>query len=356
MLGGVLVVIAVLAGVAVGAGFMYASSLDSAMSLGGDEQAVRDVLGPEQEDAGAFYALAVGSDMRTAGEDGLYYDPTSGANGTGYSDVIMLVRVDPDAKVVTLLTIPRDTPITGAAGKPAKLNSAYHDGGPAQLISAVEDLTGVQISHYAEISGLGLEQLIDGLGGIDADVEQSFSFTTIASDEVYLEEGRQHLDGAQALALANMRTQYDSDQDVHRQSGARQVVAGILEAVRDRSVVEIPGVVQQAAGCLRTDMDTGDLVNLALALGGSFTVYTGSGPNQGSMDPYTSPTHFIDDSLWLCYVDDEGWQRVIAAVDAGEDPSDISYDGDLVHYAGQPEETWLQGLVTPDDMTGTIPL
>ena len=345
----VLAVVLALAAIGVAAALLYKNSIDSAMSLGDDKGKIESVL-TDTPASKPFYALVVGSDLRGASDDQALNDTTSGENGTGFSDVIMLVRVDAAHSKVTLLSVPRDTPIDDGAGGYMKLNWAYHNGGAPQLIATVEGITGVKISHYAEVSGEGLENLVDSLGGIIANVPQSFNYTTFTGERVYLEQGVQHLNGAQALALSNMRMQYADDQDANRQSGARQVVTGIINAVKDRPVIELPGTVSKAASCVRTDMNTDELIEIARMMGGSPTVYSGSAPYKGSLDLYTTPTHSANDAIWLCYVNTAGWLRVVQVVDAGDDPSTVSYDKDVVHYAGQPESTWDRGLVAPDEL------
>lgn len=345
---GILIGIVVLVGAGVAAAMVYKNSLDSAMSLGNDAKEIENAL-TDLPASKPFYALVVGSDLRGATDQTALNNTESGENGTGFSDVIMLVRVDAAKSKVTLLSVPRDTPISDGAGNYMKLNWAYHNGGAPQLISTVESIAGVKISHYAEISGEGLEHLVDSLGGISANVPQSFSYTTFTGEKVYLEEGMQHLNGAQALALANMRMQYADDQDANRQSGARQVVTGIINAIKDRPVVEIPGAVSNAASCLRTDMTTDDAIEIVRMMGSSPAVYSGSAPYKGSLNLYTTPTRSENDAIWLCYVNDAGWKRVMSTVDSGDDPSTVSYDKDVVHYAGQPESTWSQGLVEPSE-------
>ena len=251
------VVIAVLAVVGVAGSFWYVKTLDVAMALGDDADQIRAELvnAPAGE---PFYVLLLGSDLREN------YDAetvATGANGTGYSDVIMLMRVDTANSKVTLLSIPRDTPYVDADGKIMKLNAVYHSQGAVGLIREVQKLTGVEIAHYAEIGGNEFVALVDGLGGISVDVPVGMDYTTLTGDRVYLKSGLQHLNGAEALAVANNRIVYSSDQDANRQKGARLVVQALIDAIRTRPVAQIPGILTEAAACVRTDMTVAEIAS-----------------------------------------------------------------------------------------------
>ena len=97
-------------------------------------------------------------------------------------------------------------------------------------------------------------------------------------------------------------------------------------------------------------MSVGDIVDLVNKVGGSVTVYMGTAPNAGGRNPYAPYDPPKEGYQWLDYVDDEGWKRVMEMFTNGEDISQVSYKGDLVHYAGQPEDTWDRGLVAPEDL------
>lgn len=45
-------------------------------------------------------------------------------------------------------------------------------------------------------------------------------------------------------------------------------------------------------------------------------MYSCTGPSDGAINEEAG-------GLWMCYEDPEGWARLMAAVDAGEDPGNI---------------------------------
>ena len=346
----VLVVLAVLIGGGAAGAAWYLGSINNAMSLGDKADDIKEALADIVEPDEAFYMLVLGIDARegAAAERVLMNHPeyaadeSHGSGETVTTDTIMLVRVDTKHSKVSLLTIPRDTPYTFKDGHIGKLNSVYSESGATGTIAAVQEITGLDIAHYTEVDAFGLIDLVDGLGGITVDVPIAFEYVNLAGDYVYLDAGVQQINGAQALALSGMRVLYDGkNRDVKRQAAGRQVVQGLLDAILSQPATEIPNTVKNAASCVKTDLSVSEIMDIVNEVGTKVDVITGSGPSAGSADPY------VEGEPWLCYVNDDGWNRIIDAFTAGEDIGKVKFKGDVVHYAGQPKETWSEGLVKP---------
>lgn len=114
---------------------------------------LRQILVDTDEAKDPFYVLLLGTDGRP-GED------------TYRADSIILARIDPTQKQATLISIPRDTKVV-YNGSTMKINACHTYGGAEAMVQAVNELCGVQISHYAEVSFDGMQSLIDSVGGID---------------------------------------------------------------------------------------------------------------------------------------------------------------------------------------------
>ena len=108
-----------------------------------------------------FYMMLIGSDKR---ED----DEEMGAR----SDTNIVVRIDPVNNQATLVSIPRDTMIDIDGYGTNKFNAAYNYGGAAAAIREASQLTGVDISHYAEVNFDALVSLVDAVGGVDVVVDE----------------------------------------------------------------------------------------------------------------------------------------------------------------------------------------
>lgn len=165
-----LAVVVVLVGGVAAYGAWYTSSLASNMALDAQEQSeLSSVLAPSDSQMEPFYVLLVGSDnWETYGER---------------SDALVLVRIDPVGHVITMVSVPRDTPYE-YNGKVEKINQMFAVNGAAGAVTAVQDLTGVKISDYVEIEFAGLAEFVDSIGGIYVDVPYTIDYQEIGRAHV----------------------------------------------------------------------------------------------------------------------------------------------------------------------------
>ena len=152
--------------------------------------------------------LLVGSDSREGIDPN---DPNAGvfigeAVEGKRTDTIIVARVDPGAKSIDLVSVPRDlwVPIAGT-GENGRVNSAFNgEGGEARLVSTVEDFLDIEINNYAEINFSGFQAIIDSLGGVsiwfDNPVRDPKSGLDVPS------AGCHALSGFDALAFARSRS------------------------------------------------------------------------------------------------------------------------------------------------------
>lgn len=147
-----------------------------------------------------FTMLFIGVD---SSKDGV----TSGYNG----DVLLLATFNPSTLRATITSIPRDTYIKTACsnGNYRRINTTTWGSSSTCAVKTVESLFDVDIDYYAKINFKGVVSLVDAVGGIDVDVPYSFceqnSSRQWGDNTVYVKEGKQHLNGEQALALARNR-------------------------------------------------------------------------------------------------------------------------------------------------------
>lgn len=310
----------------VGFGVWFVISLNGKLAQGVDAEAQNALTAVASGEP--FYALILGSDSR---EGSGTSDDEYESGDYERSDVMMLVRVDPKDRKLTIVSIPRDTPYQDEAGGWSKINECFNWGGAAASIKAVEKQTGVKISHYASVRFSDLQAIVDRVGGVDVDVDIPLSYEdALTGEDVYLEPGRQHLDGQHAQLFARARKDYDEDQDEHRQENVRQLMVAVLQKVLEVPVTDLPGTVMDLAQYVSTDMAVGDFTSLALAFaGGEMTVYEASGPWDGDLNPDGW-------DLWMCYQNPEGWAKLMAAVDAGEDPEYVEDEYDATSILWPP--------------------
>lgn len=159
-----------------------------------------DIKSTEASLTKPFTMLLIGVD---SSKDGV----TSGYNG----DVLLLVTFNPNTLKATITSVPRDTYLKTACsnGSYRRINTTTWGSSASCAVKTMEKLFDVDIDYYAKINFKGVVQLVDAVGGIDVDVPYSFceqnSSRVWGSKTVFVEKGKQHLNGEQALALSRNR-------------------------------------------------------------------------------------------------------------------------------------------------------
>ena len=193
--------------------------------------------------------LIVGSDKR---EIGAVYDPiTEGQR----ADTMMLLHV-PESGNPALVSLPRDSFVKIPDHRSNKLNAAYSEGGPKLLVKTIENLSGLTIDHYVEVSMLGVQTLVDAVDGVnlcyDADVND-------ADSGMVWSAGCHDADGPTALAFSRMRKS-DPLGDIGRTMRQRQVVSKLIGKATSTSTILSPSrqktLVGATADNLTTDTDS----------------------------------------------------------------------------------------------------
>ena len=177
-----------------GAALAYMGILNGKLSFGIDDE-TRGAL-VDKSLSEPFYMLLMGTDKS---ED----RDASGEFGDAYrSDSMMLARIDPQQKKVTLVSIERDTLVDIDGYGINKINAAYALGGPSLAVKTVSEFAGVPISHYAEINFDGFKAVVDALGGVDVNVSIDIDDPEAGGS---LSAGEQTINGDQALILCRSR-------------------------------------------------------------------------------------------------------------------------------------------------------
>ena len=183
----------------------------------------------------------------------------------GLSDTMLLLRFDPTAEKVTILSIPRDTRVDLAQYGVQKINIANEYGGPALTTEAVSNLLdGVKIDKYVRLNIQGVEKLIDALGGVTVNVPKDMKYTDF-SQHLYidLKKGRQHLDGDKATQF--LRFRYDAYGDISRIQRQQMLMRSVVEqTLQPSTILKIPKILSVIQSHIDTDLTIKEL----MAVGG----------------------------------------------------------------------------------------
>ena len=283
-------------GLSGGGGKNYLSGLSSVLT---DANAARD----------PFNVLLLGTDGRP-GED------------TYRSDSIILAHVDPKKKTVSLVSIPRDTKVT-YKGSVMKLTESHSYGGPEAVAACVEDLCGIDLNYYAEVSFDGMKALVDAVGGIDINVPEGDEVDDPDAGPVTIEAGQQHMDGEAALTFCRARHQF-ADGDYARMRHQRMVLGALANQIlNNMDITKIPSVLSSLSDMLITTMDVDDILAVMQALKGLDTNNIWS----ANLPSYADDTTMVDGKSYV-FVYEDALKEMMDRVKAGEDPKGPQTWGD----------------------------
>jgi LCP family protein required for cell wall assembly len=214
-------------------------------------------------------ALVIGYDKRLGPESSM----------GSRSDTIMLVRADPQKKVVSMMSFPRDLLVTipgceGQAPFTGRINEAYTYCGPRGTLRTVKELTHIPINYIVTVNFVGFRDIVDKLGGVYVDVDHRY-FNDNANGENYatidLHSGYQHLNGNQALDYARFR---HTDSDLYRVVRQQNFVKALKQQVSTNwSLARIPSIVNTITKNVEVGVGGGKTLDVGTLYGYANLVY-----------------------------------------------------------------------------------
>ena len=308
LLGVLAVVMVVILGGA-GAAFGYINQLETNMNDEITPEIQEALEAPAAYDGGTFYMLLMGTDGSKERSQSEQY-----AGDNFRSDSMILTRVDPENKKVTMISLHRDTEIEIEGYGMQKLNASYAIGGPAAAIKTVSQMAGVPISHYAEINFDGFKDIVDALGGVEVDVPMEINDKQAGG---HVDAGKQTLNGDQALILCRSRHAYDEygDGDRYRAANQRMVLGAIAKKILSADVATMASTVEALSKYVTTDFRVTDILALANSMQGldpSKDIYSAMEPTESE---YRNDT-------WYEKLDVDAWNAMMNRMKEGLPPTE----------------------------------
>lgn len=183
------------------------------------------------------------------------------------SDAIIVASIDPDAKTVNLLSIPRDSRviIPGHQGYD-KIAHAFFYGGPELAVRTVESFLQVPIDHYVVIDWQAFINVVDILGGVDITVEHTMNYNDPYQNlSIHLAKGYQHLDGQKAGEYVRFR--HDELGDIGRVERQEKFFIALKnQLLQTGTLLKLPSLVTTLNQYIHTDIDIYTMMKLAMAV------------------------------------------------------------------------------------------
>jgi polyisoprenyl-teichoic acid--peptidoglycan teichoic acid transferase len=247
----ILIGVAVLLVAAMGAGLLYAATIDRSLTtnlnrgveLPTDESSLRPPK--EANETGTLNYVLLGSDSRDPGNE-----------GNGRSDTILVVHLNAKRDKAYIISFPRDMWVNVPGYGRNKINAAFAFGGAPLAVRTLEDLTGVRMDHVVLIDFEGFIRLTEDLDGVTVTNKNSFS-----SHGFDYPEGKITIAGEEALWFVRERKLLPGG-DLARAENQRNVIKAIMQKGLSAQVISDPrtfiSFVGDVAKHLTVDNDLSD--------------------------------------------------------------------------------------------------
>ena len=167
----------------------------------------------------------------------------------GRTDAILLVRVDPQTRSATLISVPRDICTANCRTDGQRINEVWHREGPVAMLQKISDLLGVQADYWITMDFSGFRRLVDFFGGVEVDVlaeiyDSTYPNATDTGFEPFeLKAGIQHLDGDMALRYIRSRRTVGNFGRDERQR--QMVIALAQQAISPQVIIDSPALLYE---------------------------------------------------------------------------------------------------------------
>lgn len=198
-----------------------------------------------------------------------------GHGGAMLTDSLMVVSVDQEKKDVKMFSLPRDLWVKYnepcSVGYQGKINAVYMCGlensnndkkvAAEKLRATVNKITGVDVQYSVMADWTAVREVTNVLEGIDVDIYADdprglYDYAT----ELKLSQGKHHLNGEQALALARARNSHGgyglSKSNFDREKNQQRIVMAMREKALNVGVLSNPDKVFRIMDSLNENIKT----------------------------------------------------------------------------------------------------
>jgi polyisoprenyl-teichoic acid--peptidoglycan teichoic acid transferase len=180
------------------------------------------------------------------------------------SDTLMLLRLDPDQRAISALSVPRDLAVPIPGHGLSKINAAYGEGGLDLTTRTVEKLLSFpghpfRINHAITATFDGFTEVVNRLHCVYVDVDRRYYHSNAGLppsqqySEINIQPGYQRLCGTKGLAYARYR---HGDNDLVRAARQQQFVSDLKQQAGGGNLFgKLKSLVKIFAKTTETDAD-----------------------------------------------------------------------------------------------------
>ena len=187
------------------------------------------------------------------------------------SDTIIIASINQDTGAVKLCSVYRDTFLNLGNDTYTKCNAAYAKGGPQQAINMLNMNLDMDITDFITIGFGGMTDVINELGGVTIDVDESEishlnNYQSTMAQELKMEykpvtkTGKQLLNGLQATAYCRIR--YTKGDDFMRAQRQREVMKAIMDVAQKADASTLSSIANKVFDETYTSLDINEIIQL----------------------------------------------------------------------------------------------
>jgi LCP family protein required for cell wall assembly len=219
---------------------------------------------PDAEGNTAQNILVLGSQTRD-GQTGVNLGNSSKL-GTDISDTAMLVHISAEKKWAVVVSIPRDLLVprpqcqgrtdpnlTVPASGADMFDLAMNLGGPACAVSTVEQMTGMRVDHFVELTFNAFQELTSAVGGVQVCVPPPGINDPYYSGLV-LDAGLHTVTGAQALEFVRDRHGVGNGTDLGRIQYQQMFASSLLTKLTSDGTLSNPATLLNIANAVTSNL------------------------------------------------------------------------------------------------------
>lgn len=187
------------------------------------------------------------------------------------SDTMILCTLNKAEKTLTMTSFMRDMYVQIPGHADNRINVAYAFGGMSLLNQCMEKNFGVQVDGNFAVEFESFKDVIDVLGGVTINLtkteanymkrESLWEYEDRQKTDLDFVEGANHLNGAEALTYARIRSIGPSD--FGRTQRQRNVMTAAFNQCKNLSVTELYSLLEQVLPLLTTDLDNATILSYA---------------------------------------------------------------------------------------------
>jgi LCP family protein required for cell wall assembly len=206
------------------------------------------------------------------------------------ADSALIVSFNPAGDRLRLLSLPTSLWVTVPGYNQTTLGNALSDGGPSTALETVESVTHTVIPYYWIVDHATLARWVDAFGGVRVTANEPLGLGT--NGRPFIQSGRHHIDGAQAVAFMSMRGAYDSADGATLMARQQALIEALVHHDFDAANIgRLPATLSSLGGAIVTNFPFERVPDVAQRLGTLRTDQLATaiiGPSTGSATTYST--------------------------------------------------------------------